>query len=63
MKGMFEARGDVGVKPWLDEKLGRLIVTSYRFNEVLISALFASVRLLSWCGILTALKIQIKTIC
>ncbi len=41
--GVFSDRGYEAVRPRNDEMLGWLIVASYRFNEVLISALFASV--------------------
>jgi len=41
--GVFSDRGYEAVRPRKDGMLGWLIVASYRFNEVLISALFASV--------------------
>ena len=46
--GVFNEWGREAARSLGDEMLGWLIVASYRFNEVLISALFASVRLFGW---------------
>ena len=46
---MFKDRRRAGVKPGLDEMPGRQMAASYWFNEVLILALFASVRPMTPC--------------